>query len=171
MIVKEKINYIEHLVAPDKAADFFSFFKNIVDRTKYQLIRLKISGKEELNIQIMAEDKNRSMVIEDCKILSNIIVDEIELAEDFNHEYVLEVSSGGLARPLTLIDDYESFKHSKAKIVLKEKFLGKKTYKGFLKGIDKNGKILLETDNHKIKFNFLEIEKANIDPNWAIKNN
>ena len=120
MIVKEKINYIEHLVAPNKAADFFSFFKNIVDRTKYQLIRLKISGKEELNIQIMAEDKNRSMVIEDCKILSNIIVDEIELAEDFNHEYVLEVSSGGLARPLTLIDDYRSFKHSKAKIVLKE---------------------------------------------------
>ena len=56
-------------------------------------------------------------------------------------------------------------------IVLKEKFLGKKTYKGFLKGIDKNGKILLETENHKIKFNFLEIEKANIDPNWAIKNN
>ena len=56
MIVKEKINHIEHLVAPDKAADFFSFFKNIIDRTKYQLVRLKISGKEELNIQKMAED-------------------------------------------------------------------------------------------------------------------
>ena len=77
----------------------------------------------------------------------------------------------GLARPLTIIDDYETFKYNKAKIVLKEKFLGKKTYKGFLKGIDKNGKILLETENHKIKFNFLEIEKANIDPNWAIENN
>ena len=105
MIVKEKINYIEHLVAPNKAADFFSFFKNIVDRTKYQLIRLKISGKEELNIQIMAEDKNRSMVIEDCKILSNIIVDEIELAEDFNHEYVLEVSSPGIDLSLIHISE------------------------------------------------------------------
>ena len=81
----------------------------------------------------------------------------------------LEVSSGGVARPLTMIDDYESFKYNKAKIVLKEKFLGKKTYKGFLKGVDKNGKILLETENHKIKFNFFEIEKANIDPNWAWK--
>ena len=37
--------------------------------------------------------------------------------------------------------------------------------------IDKNGKILLETENDKIKFNFFEIEKANIDPNWAINNN
>ena len=65
---------------------------------------------------------------------------------------------------------HELFKYNEAKIVLKEKFLGKKTYKGFLKGIDKNGKILLETDKHKIKINFLEIEKANIDPNWAIEN-
>ena len=72
---------------------------------------------------------------------------------------------------LTMIDDYEQFKYNKAKIVLKDKFLGKKTFKGFLKGVDKNGKILLETENHKIKFNFFEIEKANIDPNWALKNN
>ena len=57
------------------------------------------------------------------------------------------------------------------KIILKEKFLGKKTYKGFLGGVDENGKILLKTEEHEIKFNFLEIEKANIDLNWAIKNN
>ena len=55
--------------------------------------------------------------------------------------------------------------------MLKEKFLGKKTYNGFIGGVDKNGKILLETEDHEINFNFLEIEKANIDPNWAIKNN
>ena len=76
-----------------------------------------------------------------------------------------------MARPLTMIDDYEQFKYNKAKIVLKDKFLGKKTFKGFLKGVDKNGKILLETENDKIKFNFFEIENANIDPNWAIENN
>ena len=123
MILKEKINYIEHLVAPNKAADFFSFFKNIVDRTKYQLIRLKISGKEELNIQIMAEDKNRSMVIEDCKILSNIIVDEIELAEDFNHEYVLEVSSPGIDRPLTCEEDFNFWIDNKVFIKLKKSII------------------------------------------------
>ena len=59
----------------------------------------------------------------------------------------------------------------RAKIVLKEKFLGKKTYKGFLGGVDEDGNILLKTEDHEIKFNFLEIEKANIDPNWAMENN
>ena len=72
---------------------------------------------------------------------------------------------------MTYIEDYESFKYNKAKIVLKDKFLGKKIYKGFLQGVDKNGDILLETEEHELKFNFLEIEKANIDANWAIENN
>ena len=115
--------------------------------------------------------KDKKMDIEDCVFLSKHISTFLEVDDPINSSYVLEVSSGGVARPLTVIDDYESFKHNKAKIVLKEKFLGKKTYKGFLKGVDKNGKILLETDKYKIKINFLEIEKANIDPNWAMENN
>ena len=115
--------------------------------------------------------KDKKMDIEDCVFLSKHISTFLEVDDPISSSYLLEVSSGGVARPLTIIDDYESFKYNKAKIVLKEKFLGKKTYKGFLKGIDKDGKILLETANHKIKFNFIEIEKANIDPNWAIENN
>ena len=55
--------------------------------------------------------------------------------------------------------------------MLKQKFLGKKTYKGFLGGVDNDGKILLKTEDHEIKLNFIEIQKANIDPDWSIKNN
>ena len=139
----------------------------------YHLIRVKLintHGKKTL--QIMAERiKDKKMDIQDCVFLSKHISIFLEVEDPISSSYILEVSSGGLARPLTIIDDFESFKNNKAKIVLKEKFLGKKTYNGFLGGVDKNGKILLETDEHKIEFNFLEIDKANIDPNWAIKNN
>ena len=139
----------------------------------YHLIRVKlISSNSKKTLQIMAERiKDKKMDIEDCVFLSKHISTFLEVDDPISSSYLLEVSSGGVARPLTIMDDYESFKYNKAKIVLKEKFLGKKTYKGFIKGIDKNGKILLETDNHKIKFNFLEIEKANIDPNWVMENN
>ncbi len=138
----------------------------------YHLIRVKlISVNTKKTLQIMAERiKDKKMDVEDCAFLSKHISTFLEIDDPISSSYVLEVSSGGLARPLTIIDDYETFKYNKAKIVLKEKFLGKKTYKGFLKGVDKNGKILLETESHKIKFNFLEIEKANIDQNWAIEN-
>lgn len=139
----------------------------------YHLIRVKlINTNPKKTLQIMSERiKDKKMDIEDCVFLSKHISTFLEVDDPINSSYLLEVSSGGVARPLTMIDDYESFRHNKAKIVLKEKFLGKKTYKGFLKGVDKDGKILLETENHEIKFNFFEIEKANIDPNWAIENN
>ena len=142
-------------------------------RLGYHLIRVKlISVNTKKTLQIMAERiKDKKMDIEDCVFLSKHISTFLEIYDPISSSYVLEVSSGGLARPLTMIDDYEAFKYNKAKIELKEEFLGKKTYKGVLKGVDKNGKILLETDTHKIRFNFLEIEKANIDPNWALQKN
>ena len=158
MIKKEKINHIEHLVAPDKAAVFFPFFKNIIDKTKYQFVRLKISGKEELNIQIMAEDKNRSMVIEDCKALSNIIVDEIDLADDFNYDYVLEVSSPGIDRPLTCEEDFNFWVDNKVFVKLKKPINKTKKITGILKGIFKKNIKLEDVDGNKA----IEIEIDNI---------
>ena len=158
MIEKEKINHIEHLVAPEKAAEFFYFFKNIIDKTEYKFVRLKISGKEELNIQIMAEDKNKSMVIEDCKMLSNIIVDEIDLADDFNYDYVLEVSSPGIDRPLTCEEDFNFWVGNEVFVKLKKPINKTKKITGILKGIFNNN-IKLEDINGD---NVLEIEVDNI---------
>ena len=81
------------------------------------------------------------------------------------------MSSGGLSRPLTILDDYKWFKGSKAKIILKEIFMGKKSHNGFLQGLDKDNLIILKTEDFEMKINFLEIDKANIDMNWAIENN
>ena len=158
MIEREKINHIEHLAAPDKAAEFFYFFKNIIDKTEYQFVRLKISGKEELNIQIMAEDKNRSMVIEDCKVLSNIIVDEIDLSEDFNHEYVLEVSSPGIDRPLTSEEDFDFWVDNKVFVKLKKPINKSKKIIGTLMGLFNKNIKLEDVDGDSA----LEIEVDNI---------
>ena len=115
--------------------------------------------------------KDKKMGIDDCVFLSKEISSFLDVDNSIYSAYVLEVSSGGLSRPLTTFDDYSSFKNCKAKITLKEKFLGKKRYTGFLNGIDENQNILLKTEEQEIKIDFLEIEKANIDPDWAIENN
>ena len=144
-----------------------------LEKLGYHIIRVKstnVGAKKTL--QIMAErTKDRKLDLEDCTFLSKEISSFLEVDNTISSSYILEVSSGGLSRPLTIIEDYKLFEQNKAKIVLKKKFNGKKTYRGFLQGIDKNGYILLETDEHEMKVNFLEIEKANIDPDWAIKNN
>ena len=139
----------------------------------YHIIRVKTTNVgPNKTLQIMAErTKDRQLNLEDCTFLSKEISSFLEVDDPISSSYILEVSSGGLSRPLTVIEDYKLFTQNKAKIVLKEKFNGKKTYKGFLQGIDENGYILLETEDYEMKVDFLEIEKANIDPDWSIKNN
>ena len=139
----------------------------------YHLIRIKMinaSGKKTL--QIMAERiKDREMNIKDCTFLSRQISSYLEVDDPISSAYTLEVSSGGLSRPLTILDDYKWFKGSKAKITLKEIFLGKKSHNGFLQGVNKDNLIILKTEDFEMKIDFLEIDKANIDMNWAIENN
>ena len=138
----------------------------------YHLIRVKIisvTGKKTL--QIMAERiKDRGMAIEDCTFLSRQISAFLDVEDPISSAYSLEVSSGGLARPLTTINDYECFKGNKVKVILKDVYLGNRSHKGFLKGVDEDGLIVLETEEHEIKINFSEIDKSNIDLNWAIEN-
>ena len=78
----------------------------------YHLIRVKlINVREKKTLQIMAERiKDRKMDIEDCVFLSKHISTLLEVADPISSSYILEVSSGGLARPLTMIDDFKLFK-------------------------------------------------------------
>ena len=103
---KKSIDYFEHLVAPDKAGDFLSIFENVLNKTPYNLVRLKVNGGDELQIQVMAEREDKSMIIEDCKKLSTILVDFIEDSQGLIDNYVLEVSSPGIDRPLTSKEDF-----------------------------------------------------------------
>ena len=138
----------------------------------YHLIRIKMinaSGKKTL--QIMAERiKDREMDIKDCTFLSKQISSYLEVDDPISSSYTLEVSSGGLARPLTILEDYKWFKGSKAKIILKETFMGKKSHMGFLQGVNKDNLIILKTEEFEMKIDLFEIDKANLDMNWAIDN-
>ena len=147
----------------------FTILKNL----GYHLIRIKmINLSNKKTLQIMAERiKDRGMDIKDCTFLSRQISSYLEVDDPISSAYTLEVSSGGLARPLTILDDYKWFKGSKAKITLKETFMGKKSHNGFLQGVDKYNLIILKTEEFEMKIDFLEIDKANIDTNWAIENN
>lgn len=139
----------------------------------YHLIRVKIinvSGKKTL--QIMAERiKDRKMDIKDCTFLSRQISSYLEVDDPISSAYILEVSSGGMSRPLTILDDYKSFKGNKVNLFLKEIYMGKKSYTGFIQGVDKDNQIIFKTEESEIKIDFMEIDKANIDINWAIENN
>lgn len=108
------------------------------------LVRVKmIGGTSDPTLQVMAERADtRQLTLEDCSRLSRRLSDlldalEAEGADPFDHAYRLEVSSPGIDRPLTRLQDFEDWKGHQARIVLVEKVLERKTLTGPLLGVER----------------------------------
>jgi ribosome maturation factor RimP len=89
------------------------------------LVRVKMfGGTSDPTLQVMAERPDtRQLAIEDCAALSRRISDvmdalEAEGRDPIPHAYRLEVSSPGIDRPLTRIQDYEDWKGHEARVNL-----------------------------------------------------
>lgn len=134
----------------------------------FDLVRVKMfGGTSDPTLQVMAERPDtRQLTIDDCADLSRRIsekLDELEAAgrDPIDHAYRLEVSSPGIDRPLTRLQDFADWKGHEARITLAEKIDGRKQFKGDLAGIA-DGKVAI-TDTtgavHAIAFDAIEDAK------------
>ena len=133
----------------------------------YHLVRVQFSGAKSGRgqLQIMAEPvEQREMTVEDCETVSRHVAALLDVEDPIGDAYVLEVSSPGLDRPLTRIEDYERFNGELAKITLRLMLDGRRRFNGRLAGFDEAGKIILETSFGRFAFAFDEIDSARIDP-------
>lgn len=115
---------IEKLVSPAVAAAGF------------ELVRIRVTGKEMMTLQIMAERADHTMSAEDCARLSRALSPILEEADPIAGHYRLEVSSPGIDRPLTRLKDYHDWQGYEAKIELDRVIEGRKKFKGVLAGVD-----------------------------------
>lgn len=101
------------------------------------LVRVKmIGGASDPTLQVMAEDPaTRQLTLDDCARLSRRLSDVLDEADPIEHGYRLEVSSPGIDRPLTRLQDYEDWKGHDARISLAEPLNGRKQLTGPLLGL------------------------------------
>ena len=108
------------------------------------LVRVRLTGGGgDPTLQVMAERPDtRQLTLDDCAKLSrrlSAMFDELEAAGDdpMDHAYRLEVSSPGIDRPLTRLQDFEDWKGHQARISLIEKVLERKQLTGPLLGVER----------------------------------
>lgn len=108
------------------------------------LVRVKMfGGTSDPTLQVMAERPDtRQLSIDDCADLSRRISDRLDELEaqgrdPIDHAYRLEVSSPGIDRPLTRLQDYADWAGHEARLNLAEPTEdGRKQLTGILKGVD-----------------------------------
>ena len=93
------------------------------------------------------DDQNNSVSIDQCENVSRALSDLLDENDPIDQEYMLEVTSPGIDRPLRKDSDFERFRGRSIDIGLYKAINGSKTVTGILTGyedgiikIDVNGK-------------------------------
>jgi ribosome maturation factor RimP len=102
----------------------------------YAIVRLRLMGGGVRRLQVMAERPDGHMEIDDCAVLSRAMSEVLDAADPINGEYTLEVSSPGIDRPLTRLEDFCSYEGLEARIELDRLAEGRKRFKGRLAGVE-----------------------------------
>jgi ribosome maturation factor RimP len=109
----------------------------VAEAAGYEIVRLRLmSGAKSRRLQVMAEDADGEMNVDDCARLSRALSEVLDAADPIEGDYLLEVSSPGVDRPLTRLKDFEAFEGLQARLELDRLAEGRKRFKGELAGIE-----------------------------------
>jgi len=109
----------------------------VAEAAGYEIVRLRLmGGVERRKLQIMAERPDGEMVVEDCARLSRALSEVLDAADPVSGEYLLEVSSPGIDRPLTRPKDFANYEGHEVKLELDRLAEGRKRFRGVLAGVE-----------------------------------
>jgi ribosome maturation factor RimP len=108
----------------------------VVKREGFELVRVRITGRKDFTVQVMAERPDKTMSAGDCTVLSRALSAALDEADPMPGAYTLEVSSPGIDRPLTRFKDFEDWQGYEAKIELDRLIEGRKKFQGVVGGVE-----------------------------------
>ncbi|GAB4571569.1 MAG: hypothetical protein Tsb008_02850 [Rhodothalassiaceae bacterium] len=132
-----------------------------VEALGFELVRVTFGGEHRPKLQVMAERPDGTMSIADCADLSHEISALLDVEDPVPGEYVLEVSSPGIDRPLTRRKDFERWAGHEARIELLHAQDGRRRFKGVLLGLA-DDRVRMEVEGAEIALPLADVAKAKL---------
>ena len=130
----------------------------------YDLEFVKENGMWFLRVSIERDDG--SMDFETAEVICNLVSKKLDELDPIDHQYILDVCSPGVERPLKNKEDYIKNINQYIKVYLKEKDeKGVDNYTGDLLEVNEEDIVISyrdKTRTKQVKVNFNNIEKAHI---------
>lgn len=125
------------------AADVAALAEPVLIDIGFRLVRVAISGRDGVTVQIMAERPDGTITVQECAEISRNLSPVLDAHDPISGHYTLEISSPGIDRPLVRPSDFEDWAGYEAKVELKEAISGRKRFRGVLEGVE-DGEVRLE---------------------------
>lgn len=121
--------------------DLLQLLDPVAEAAGFRIVRLRLMAgaggpERSRRLQVLAERTDGTMPVEDCAILARAISTVLDAADPISGEYALEVSSPGIDRPLTRLEDFAAYEGFQARIELDRLAEGRKRFKGTLAGVE-----------------------------------
>ncbi len=117
----------------------------VIEGLGFELVRIRLMGGRTRVLQIMADRPEGGIGVDECGAISTAVSAVLDVEDPIEENYVLEVSSPGIDRPLTRLKDFEMWKGWEARIETSELIDGRRRFKGGLMGIE-GEEILIEIE-------------------------
>lgn len=136
--------------------------KAIVDRLGYEFVGLECLKEAGIVTLRLYVDKTGGIMVDDCEAISQEVGTYLDQdSESFEDNYLLEVSSPGIERPLFNFEDYSKFAGKPVSVKLKEPHDGRRRFSGIIDGV-KDGLVLFDVDGEPFDLPFEKIASAHL---------
>lgn len=133
-----------------------------VEGMGFWVVRVQLSGKQQLRLQIMAERQDgEAMVVDDCADLSRAISAVLDVEDPISGAYTLEVSSPGIDRPLVKMRDFERFVGFEVRVETSLPVEGRKRFRGRLSSVE-DGLVRVSVEGTDYALPFTDIARAKL---------
>lgn len=135
----------------------------LIDEMGFDLVRVITIGNVNPTLQIMIERKDReNIVVDDCAAVSRAVSALLDEKDPIAGRYTLEVSSPGLDRPLTALENFVRFAGFEAKIETDVEIEKRKRFKGRIVRVDENDNIVFAMDGEEYFIPYEAVFKAKL---------
>ncbi len=117
----------------------------VIEGLGFELVRIRLMGGKTRTLQIMVDRPEGGIEVDECATCSTAISAVLDVEDPIEDNYILEVSSPGIDRPLTRLKDFDMWVEYEARLETTELIDGRRRFKGILQGTE-GDEVLIEIE-------------------------
>jgi ribosome maturation factor RimP len=145
----------------DVAARTEELLKSSVEAEGLELVHVEYLPRGASSVLRLYIDKPGGVTLNDCQRISKHVSVLLDVEDFIPNQYVLEVSSPGIERPLFKKADYERFAGREIQLVTKVKVEDRKNFTGVIREVTDN-ELMLDSEGTSYRIALDIIKKAKL---------
>lgn len=138
----------------------------VVESMQLQFWGLEFSARGKHSLLRIYIDHENGVNVDDCAKVSRQVSSVLDVEDPISQEYVLEVSSPGMDRPLFNVEQFEQYKGNIIDVRLRMAFEGRRKFKGQLTGVEDSDVVMI-VDDHEYLLPIDSIDRACVVPQFT----